>query len=114
MKEMNRQAQELSLVQKVLGTSDTTQQGQSAGTVKKKSSLVDGLATYHHDRRIVHLFEDELPTKPDKPIQYGERADGSIVERPNEETHNSAQGYDWGHIMNEYLKEHPELKPYIR
>lgn len=113
MKEMNRQSQDFSLMQKLLGTTDEAKKTPSAGNVQKKSTLAEGLEAYHHDRRIVHLFEDALPTKPDKPIEYGERTDGSIVERPNEETHNSAQGYDWAHIMKEYLTEHPELKQYI-
>lgn len=114
MKEMNRQAQELAIVQKMLGTSDESSKNQAAGDIQKKSSLADGLEAYHRDYGIVHLFEDDLLEKPTRPITYGERADGAIVERPNEETHNSALGYDWGHIMKEYLKEHPELADIIR
>lgn len=110
MKEMNRQSQELSLVQTMLGEKDTNSNTLSAGTIKKKSSLADGLAAYHHDMGIVHILDEgSLPNKP----QYGEHADGTIIEHANEEPHNSALGYEWGQIMKGYLKEHPELKPYI-
>lgn len=86
----------------------------SAGSVQKKSSLEDGLAAYHHDRAIVHLIAEDAPADFDGPLNYGVRSDGTVVERPNEEAHNSARGYDWAAIMKAYRQEHPELENAIR
>ena len=108
MKEMNRQSQDLSLVQKMLGTKD------ALSKIQKKTSLEDGLAAYHRDHGIVHLIADDRPADYDGPMNYGIRKDGTIVERPNEELHNSALGYDWPTIMKAYLKEHPELEGLFR
>ena len=47
-------------------------------------------------------------------MNYGIRKDGTIVERPNEELHNSAIGYDWSAIMKQYLEAHPELEGIIK
>ena len=114
MQEMNRQSQELSIVDKMLGEGDTEDGTLTAGSVQKKSSLEDGLAAYRHDRAIVHLIADDAPADYDGPLNYGVRSDGAIVERPNEETHNSACGYDWEAIMKAYKEEHPELADAIR
>lgn len=114
MQEMNRQSQELSIVDKMLGGDDAADGTLSAGSVRKKSSLEDGLAAYRHDRAIVHLIAEDAPADFDGPLNYGVRSDGTVVERPNEETHNSARGYDWAAIMKAYRQEHPELENAIR
>lgn len=114
MQEMNRQSQELSIVDKMLGEDDAEDGTPSAGSVQKKSSLEDGLAAYRHDRAIVHLIAADAPADYDGPLNYGIHSDGAIVERPNEETHNSARGYDWEAIMKAYRQEHPELENAIR
>ena len=94
MKEMNRQSQDLSLVQKMLGTKD------ALSKIQKKTSLEDGLAAYHRDHGIVHLIADDRPADYDGPMNYGIRKDGAI-------------GYDWDAIMNAYAKKHPELASVI-
>ena len=114
MQEMNRQSQELSIVDKMLGGDDAADGTLSAGSVRKKSSLEDGLAAYRHDRAIVHLIAEDAPADFDGPLNYGVRSDGTVVERPNEEAHNSARGYDWAAIMKAYRQEHPELENAIR
>ena len=113
MKEMSRQSQDLSLVQKMLGTKDEAETKDALSKIQKKTSLEDGLAAYHRDHGIVHLIADDRPADYDGPMNYGIRKDGAIVERPNEELHNSAIGYDWDAIMNAYAKEHPELASVI-
>ena len=114
MKEMNRQSQDLSLVQKMLGTSDEAETKTALGQIQKKTSLEDGLAAYHRDHGIVHLIEADRPADYQGPLNYGIRKDGTIVERPNEELHNSAIGYDWSAIMKQYLEAHPELEGIVR
>lgn len=114
MKEMNRQSQDLSLVQKMLGTPTTAETQEAVGKIQKKTSLADGLEAYHRDHGIVHLIEADRPAGDKSPLNYGIRKDGTIVERPNEELHNSALGYDWPTIMKAYLKEHPELEGLFR
>ncbi|WP_294146947.1 hypothetical protein [uncultured Selenomonas sp.] len=114
MKEMNRQSQDLSLVQKMLGTQDEAETKTALGNIQKKTSLEDGLAAYHRDHGIVHLIEADRPADYQGPLNYGIRKDGTIVERPNEELHNSAIGYDWSAIMKQYLEAHPELEGIVR
>ena len=114
MKEMNRQSQDLSLVQKMLGTQDEAETKTALGNIQKKTSLEDGLAAYHRDHGIVHLIEADRPKDYQGPLNYGIRKDGTIVERPNEELHNSAIGYDWSAIMKQYLEAHPELEGIVR
>lgn len=114
MKEMNRQSQDLSLVQKMLGTQDEDETKTALGNIQKKTSLEDGLAAYHRDHGIVHLIEADRPADYQGPLNYGIRKDGTIVERPNEELHNSAIGYDWSAIMKQYLEAHPELEGIIK
>lgn len=114
MKEMNRQSQDLSLVQKMLGTQDEDETKTALGNIQKKISLEDGLAAYHRDHGIVHLIEADRPKDYQGPLNYGIRKDGTIVERPNEELHNSAIGYDWSAIMKQYLEAHPELEGIVR
>ena len=99
MKEMNRQSQDLSLVQKMLGTQDEAETKTALGSIQKKTSLEDGLAAYHRDHGIRHLIEADRPKDYQGPLNYGIRKSGAIVERPNEELHNSAIGYDWSAIM---------------
>lgn len=112
MQEMQRQAEEMSIIDQMLGDKDgNDQKVQTAGEVQRKSSLNDGMKAYKHDLRIRHILnEDDLPEKP----TYGETASGYVIERPNEEKHNSALGYDWGNIMREYLKENPDLAAIVR
>lgn len=114
MKEMNRQSQDLSLVQKMLGTQDEAETKTALGNIQKKTSLEDGLAAYHRYHGIVHLIEADRPAEYQGPLNYGIRKDGTIVERPNEELHNSAIGYDWSAIMKQYLEAHPELEGIIK
>lgn len=113
MKEMNRQSQDLSLVQKMLGTQDEAETKTALGSIQKKTSLEDGLAAYHRDHGIRHLIEADRPADYQGPLNYGIRKSGAIVERPNEELHNSAIGYDWSAIMKAYAKEYPELSNII-
>ncbi len=107
MQEMQRQAEELSIIDQMLGGQEgKDHKTQSVGEVQRKSSLNDGLKAYKHDLNIRHILnEDALPEKP----TYGETESGYIIEKNNEEKHNSALGYDWGNIMREYLKENPDL-----
>ena len=114
MKEMNRQSQDLSFVQKMLGTKDAAETQAALGRIPKKTTLEDGLAAYHRDHGIRHLIEADRPADYQGPLNYGIRKSGAIVERPDEELHNSAIGYDWAAIMKEYAKEHPELEGLVR
>lgn len=113
MQEMQQQSQTISLVNQILGSNEADKENQDtlADKVQLKNTLEDGLNAYKHDMRIVHLLnEDDLDYEP----AYGKHDDSAIVEKPNEEPHNSALGYDWQQIMKAYLKANPEIAKIVQ